>query len=273
MKPIRLFAAFFFAWMTLTAAVAAADITVTKRDVNMAAGLDKNVANILVLLQDGETTDTMMVASINSRTGRSVMMRVDCRLMVDVPEVGETRLADVYALGAQKFRGMLAERTINTLLGLNIGTYVALDVTNLPQLVDAIDTVSMELDEREAAAMGLDLGWNDLTGEEALAYVRLRLEGDDPARSRGYELLMQMLYEGANSGDLGSMLGLGTKLLGALDTNLNAMTAVTLASAVKGGDDRSELALPTQAQQTSEEPLRADTAAMQQTVKEALYEE
>ena len=220
MKPIRLFAAFFFVWMTLTAAVAAADITVTKRDVNMAAGLDKNVANILVLLQDGETTDTMMVASINSRTGRSVMMRVDCRLMVDVPEVGETRLADVYALGAQKCRGMLAERTINTLLGLNIGTYVALDVTNLPQMVDAIDTVSMELDEREAAAMGLDLGWNDLTGEEALAYVRLRL-----------------------------------------------------ASAVKGGDDRSELALPTQAQQTSEEPLRADTAAMQQTVKEALYEE
>ena len=208
MKPIRLFAAFFFAWMTLTAAVAAADITVTKRDVNMAAGLDKNVANILVLLQDGETTDTMMVASINSRTGRSVMLRVDCRLMVDVPEVGETRLADVYALGAQKCRGMLAERTINTLLGLNIGTYVALDVTNLPQLVDAIDTVSMELDEREAAAMGLDLGWNDLTGEEALAYVRLRLEGDDPARSRGYELLMQMLYEGVNSGDLGSMLGL-----------------------------------------------------------------
>ena len=103
--------------------------------------------------------------------------------------------------------------------------------------------------------------------------IRDSLEGDDPARSRGYELLMQMLYEGVNSGDLGSMLGLGTKLLGALDTNLNAMTAVTLASAVKGGDDRSELALPTQAQQTSEEPLRADTAAMQQTVKEALYEE
>jgi len=41
------------------------------------------------------------------------MMRVDCRLMVDVPEVGETRLADVYALGAQKCRGMLAERTVD----------------------------------------------------------------------------------------------------------------------------------------------------------------
>ena len=46
MKPIRLFAAFFFAWMTLTAAVAAADITVTKRDVNMAAGLDLSLIHI-----------------------------------------------------------------------------------------------------------------------------------------------------------------------------------------------------------------------------------
>ena len=79
-------------------------------------------------------------------------------------------------------------------------------MTNLPQLVDAIDTVSMELDEREAAAMGLDLGWNDLTGEEALAYVRLRLEGDDPARSRGYELLMQMLDEIRKKYDLSILM-------------------------------------------------------------------
>lgn len=65
---------------------------------------------------------------------------------------------------------------------------------------------------------------------------------------------MQLLYAGVNSGDLGSMLGLGTKLLGSMDTNLNAMTAVTLASAVKGGDDRSEMALPTAEQVTERKP-------------------
>ena len=270
MKQIRLFAVFLT--LMLLCAGASAEITVTKRDINMNTALDKNVTNILVLLQDGDTTDTMMIASINSRTGRSVMLRVDCGLMVDVPENGETRLADVYALGAKKYRGLVAERAVNTLLGLNIGTYVALDVTNIPQLVDAIDTVSMELDEREAAALGLDSGWNDLSGEEALSYVRLHLDGDDPARSRGYDLLMQLLYEGVNSGDLGSMIGLGTKLLSTMDTNLNAMTAVTLASAVKGGDDRSEIALPTAEQMINENPLRADETAMQNMVKEALYE-
>lgn len=174
--------------------------------------------------------------------------------------------------GAKKSRGLVAERAVNTLLGLNIGTYIALDVSNLPELVDAVDTVSMELTDAEAEAMNLDAGWNDLTGDEALTFVRLKLDGDDPARSRGYDMLMQLLYAGVNSGDLGSMLGLGTKLLGAMDTNLNAMTAVTLASAVKGGDDRSEMALPTAEQVTSENPLRADETAMRNMVKEALYE-
>ena len=261
MKHIRLFASF-FALMMLLCAGASAEITITKRDINMNTALDKNVSNILVLLQDGGETDTMMIASINSRTGRSVMLRVNCDLTVDVPENGETRLADVYALGAKKSRGLVAERAVNTLLGLS----------NLPELVDAVDTVSMELTDAEAEAMNLDAGWNDLTGDEALTFVRLKLDGDDPARSRGYDMLMQLLYAGVNSGDLGSMLGLGTKLLGSMDTNLNAMTAVTLASAVKGGDDRSEMALPTSEQVTSENPLRADETAMRNMVKEALYE-
>ena len=192
MKHIRLFASF-FALMMLLCAGASAEITITKRDINLNTALDKNVSNILVLLQDGGETDTMMIASINSRTGRSVMLRVNCDLTVDVPENGETRLADVYALGAKKSRGLVAERAVNTLLGLNIGTYVALDVSSLPELVDAVDTVSMELTDAEAEAMNLDAGWNDLTGVEALTFVRLKLDGDDPARSRGYDMLMQLL--------------------------------------------------------------------------------
>lgn len=104
MKHIRLFASF-FALMMLLCAGASAEITITKRDINMNTALDKNVSNILVLLQDGGETDTMMIASINSRTGRSVMLRVNCDLTVDVPENGETRLADVYALGREEEPG------------------------------------------------------------------------------------------------------------------------------------------------------------------------
>lgn len=66
------------------------------------------------------------------------------------------------------------------MLALNIGTYLALDISTLPTLVDAVDTVSMELTAEEAA-LGLEEGWNDLEGG-TLAFVRLHLDGDDPAR-------------------------------------------------------------------------------------------
>ena len=242
--------------LTLGASCAFAEggINVTKKDINLNKALDKNVTNILVLLQDGGVTDTIMIASINSRTGRSVMTRVNSSLMADIPEAGETRLADVYELA------------------LNIGTYLALDISTLPTLVDAVDTVSMELTAEEAAALGLEEGWNDLEGEELLAFVRLHLDGDDPARSRGYDALMQLLYAGVHSGDLGSMMGLGKSLLASMDTNLNVMTAITLASAVQNGDDRRELVLPEPEQVISENPLRADEAAMQKRIQEEIYE-
>lgn len=104
MKHIRLFASF-FALMMLLCAGASAEITITKRDINMNTALDKNVSNILVLLQDGGETDTMMIASINSRTGRSVMLRVNCDLTVDVPENGETRLGRRLRAGREEEPG------------------------------------------------------------------------------------------------------------------------------------------------------------------------
>lgn len=55
MKHIRLFASF-FALMMLLCAGASAEITITKRDINLNTALDKNVSNILVLLQDGGET-------------------------------------------------------------------------------------------------------------------------------------------------------------------------------------------------------------------------
>ena len=248
------FFALAFALMVLFSAAALGEISLTKRDIALNTELDKNVSHILVLLQDGDRTDTMMLASINSRTGRSV-------------ELGE-----VYNLGAEKSRGLLALRTVNTLLNLNASTYVALDVERMPELVEAIGTLNMQLDEEEAAAMGTWSGINELSGDDVLTYVRLELASDSPARSRGYDALMQMLYQGMHSGDLMGMMSLGTRLLSSLDTNLNPMTALTLVSAVQAGDDRREMLLPQQEQVTSESPLRADGQAMQQALHKEIYE-
>lgn len=240
-------------------------ITVSNRDLALNTELNRDVTNILFLMQDQGVTDTIMIASINSRTGRSVMTRVDCALEVEVQDAGTHPIGEVYAMGAKGSEGMLAMRTVNQWLGLNINTYVALDIALLPQLVNTVGTLRMELTAGEAAALGVAQGLAELTGEQALAYVQLHLDGDSPALSRSYDALMQLLYQGMHSGDLGSLMSLGMTLLGSMDTNLNPMSAVTLVPAVQGGDDRRELVLNAE--------LAGDAQDTAQALRDAFYRE
>ena len=249
--------------LLFASALALAEIAVGKRDLALNTDLDRNVTNILALLQDGETTDTIMIASINGKTGRSVMTRLSSDLPVTVDGAGEVTLGEVYALGAKGSEGLLAMRTVNELLALNVSTYVAVDVGQLPEMVEAVGLLNVELSEEEAEALGLWADMNEMTGEQVLSYVRLRLEGDDPALSRGYDALMQILYQGLNSGDIFGLLSLGQKMLGSMDTNLNPMTAMTLVTAVQGGEDRRELALPGDA---------ADVQAMREAFDREVYQ-
>ena len=270
-KKIVLFAAVLALVFACSCALAA-DIAVNKRGLEANAALDKSVSNVLFLLQDNGVTDTMMLASINSKTGRSVMTRIDCSMMVNVPEVGDVPLGEVYELGDRRSKGFLAARTVNQLLGLNITTYIALDMAMLPELATKIGVLNMNYDAAEAAAMGTWEGINELEGEKILDYVRLKLDTDEPARSRGYDALMQMLYQALHSGDIVGMVGLGGKLLDSMDTNLNVMAAVTMVSAVQGGTDRREVALPMAEHTLTEEPLTADAQAMTALLHKEIYE-
>ena len=184
----------------------------------------------------------------------------------------EAPLEEVYMMGDRKSKGLLAVATVNQLLNLNINTYVALDIGVLPDLVDVIGTLNMQFDAEEAAAFGTWEGINELNDEHILSYVRLRLDTDSPARSRGYDALMQLLYQGLHSGNLGDMMGLGSSLLKSMDTNLNALNALTLVSAVQSGSDRRELLLPAAEHIVTNDPLTADAEAMRALLHANLYE-
>ena len=243
--------------MICVCAGALGEINLTRRDLSQTEGLDKNVTHIAFLLQDGDVTDTLMLASINSKTGRSVMTQISCAREVEVAmgdgSVQTMPLAKVYAQGGKKSRGLLVCRELNELLGLDISTYVAMDMTRVPELVDALGAINLDLTDREAAAMARPAGRNQLSGEEVLAFMRLRLEDDDPARSRSYDALMELLYQGLHSGELMSLISMGTKMLGSMDTNMGALMAVPLVTAVQGGEDRRELVITADEPATQEE--------------------
>ena len=254
------------------AAQADGGIVVDKKDLSANETLDKNVTNIVFLFKDGDVTDTMLLASINSQTGRAVMTSLDCATAVSVPGAGEAKLADVYAMGdeASKSGGPLVEKTLNEWLSLNIATYIVLDVAQLPAIVDAVGTITLDISAREREALGIE--GSDLGGEETLAYVRLKLEDDEPGTSRAYHALMQLLYQGVKGGDMMSMLSMGTKLLSSVDSNLNPLTAVTLVTAVMSGEDRRELHLPQAEQILTQDPLTVDAQALRERLFAEVYE-
>ena len=229
--------------LVLACACALGEITITKKDMVLNRSLDKNVNNVLVIMQDGDVTQSLMIASINSRTGRSVMTLIDGNAPVNLPEVGDVLLSEVYALGAPKSRGLLVARTVNALLDLNVSTYVALDISSLPDLVDEIGQLSTWLNDKEAEILGTWAGDNVLTRENILTYVNIRLEEDYVEKNRAYMVFMDLLKQGLRSSGGANLMGLGKKLLSNMDTNLNAMAAVTMLSSFQGGKDRRELYL------------------------------
>ena len=260
MMKNKLSAAFVLALcLMLVCACALGEITVSKKDMAINRNLDKSVTNVLVLMQDGDVTDTMMIASINSRTGRSVMTTIECDTMVNLPEAGDVKLGEVYMMGAPKSRGLLAARTLNRLLNLNISTYVALDLSILPELVDEIGMLSTWLNEEEAAILNTWPGDNSLTNENILDYVNIRLESDYVEKNRSYTVFMDLLKQGLRSSNGANLLSLGKRLLENMDTNLNALAGVTMLTSFQGGDDRRELY------------LYSDMSAQQ--MSEALYRE
>ncbi len=164
--------------LVCTVSAFADGIRVNPRETIANRNLSGDVTNILILLQDGDATNLCAIASINGKSGKGVITQLDPDLMVNVPEAGDVRLGDVYSLGDAKSRGFLTVRTVNQLLDLNIATYVALDMTQIPALVDALEGFIFTPSKEEDAALGFDEDTWALDGEQTLAYMRLKLDSE-----------------------------------------------------------------------------------------------
>lgn len=264
--------AWIFVFVLLIIGSAMADgIRLKNRDLEVSKNRSKAVTNVLFLMQEEDRTQMVAIASLNTANGKAVMVSVDPRLMVEIPEIsGEIPLSDVYRLGDQRSGGLLVARTLNRLLDLNISMYLSMKMSMIPEIVDEVGGVWITPTAEENQALGLEADTWALSGEEALAYMRLSLPGDE-ARNRSYEVIMQLLRQIAGQ-DLMSMMGAGQKLLSSMDTNVKIMSAVTLGSSLKSGEHHTDLFLPQAEAVLEADPLRADAAQMQQKLTEVIYE-
>ena len=212
-------------------------VAVTEKELDAAPGLDKRVLNILLLSSDapdmGENrgrTSLMLICSVKKDTGEITL--------VSLPEEAQAPVQGLPQPVALEYVGcfggpLLAVRTINEALGLNIERYCAVNFQGFVAAVDVMDGVELPLTEAEREALGLEDGVSRLSGEQALRYVRLRRGASAMERPR--KLLEALLNRAVSSGLDGAFALMGN-LLPMIDTNLSTGNLIDLLFAVLGGE-------------------------------------
>lgn len=131
--------------------------------------------------REGETTsrsDTMMLAFINGDTGTVSLLSIprDCYVQIAGYST-KTKINHSFSYGGIN----LTMDTIEYFLGIKIDDYVLVDFQGFIDLVDALDGVEINVDQRMInydEAINLNPGQQTLDGKQALGYCRFRLGQD-----------------------------------------------------------------------------------------------
>ena len=122
---------------------------------------------------NGQRTDTMMLLHIPSGSGRPTLVSLPRDSYVPIAGHGRNKLNAAFAWGGPQ----LLTRTVEEATGLRINHYAEIGFGGFAGVVDAVGGVNMCLDKPlhdPAAGLDLNPGCQDLSGTQALGYVRTR---------------------------------------------------------------------------------------------------
>jgi polyisoprenyl-teichoic acid--peptidoglycan teichoic acid transferase len=179
-------------------------------------------------------SDTLMVAHINTATGRIGVLSVPRDSRVEIPGHDPQKINAAHALGGNE----LSKATVSQLLGIPIDYYLTINSDGLKQMVDAAGGVEIDVPKRMRyhdswGHLNIDLqpGRQRLNGEQAVGFVRFRHDaiGDIGRMQRQQEFMRALGTELNRPGVIGRVPSLVQALLNTVQTNLSAGDLVYLA--------------------------------------------
>ncbi len=163
---------------------------------------DAKIQNIAIFGIDSESgdqgrSDATMIISLDNEHNKIKITSIARDSLVYIPQ-RDTRekLTHAYSYGGPS----LAVATINTNYNINMTDYVAVNFSEMAEIVDLVGGVEVNLSQEECSVMGYsDLYPGDnitLNGEQAVSYSRIRYIDSDIARaSRQREVLTSLFYK------------------------------------------------------------------------------
>ena len=202
-------------------------------------GVDSRSGDLL----DGDNrSDTIMIASINEKTGEIRLVSVYRDTVLDVGDEYYTKANTAYALGGPA----QAIAMLNRNLDLNILDFLTVGFEGLAHTIDALGGIEIEIDEEEREYlnqyvhdMHIELGTDEtpveqsglvtLTGIQATAYSRIRYTaGDDFRRAERQRTVLEKTLEKAKGASPTTLIDVANNVVGDMATSLSSREIVSL---------------------------------------------
>ena len=188
------------------------------------------------LLEGDNRSDTIMIASINEKTGEIRLVSVFRDTILEVGEGYYSKANSAYAIGGPA----QAINMLNKNLDMNILDFVTVGFEGLAHTIDALGGIEIEIDEEEREYlnqyvhdMHLELGTEDdpveqsglvtLNGIQATAYSRIRYTaGDDFRRAERQRTVLQKTLEKAKGASPTTLVEVANSVVGDMATSLSS---------------------------------------------------
>lgn len=169
----------------------------------------------------GNRSDCIIIASINNTTKEVKLASVYRDTYVQIEGHGLDKITHAYSYGSAP----LAIATLNTNLDLNIKEFVTVNFDAVKEIIDSIGGISMPITSEEVSHIpGITkAGTYQLTGEQALAYARIRYAtGGDYKRTERMRDVLTAVANKVKTFDISRLNKLVDTLLPKVYTNLKA---------------------------------------------------
>ena len=147
---------------------------------------------------DGNS-DTIILLNINPISDRFTLMSIPRDTLVEIPGYGERKLNAALPFGGPK----LAIETLKNNFGIRVDHYITIHPNALIQSIDALGGINVFVDrdmfyQDRAAKLDINFkeGWKNLSGQEAMAFIRFRMEArGDIARAERQQRFLGEVFK------------------------------------------------------------------------------
>ena len=175
----------------------------------------------------GNRSDCIIIASINNTTKEIKLVSVYRDTYVDIEGHGLDKITHAYSYG----EAPLAISTLNKNLDLNIKEFITVNFDAVKDIVDSVGGISMPITQEEVSRVpGITKpGTYNLTGEQALAYARIRYAtGGDYKRTERMRDVLIAVVEKVKTFNISQLNSLVDTVLPKIYTNITASDIFSL---------------------------------------------